>query len=258
MSTTAVRTPVEYEERLARYLFERSEEGRAVRVGEKETSDQAAIVERYRDLFTPDQLDALRDAEGGASGEERELLYRLRKTCESGIVAAELSAREDELENAILAARVEWRGEQLPLRTAQAKLAVLPEYRERDELGALHNAENARFNDERLELLTASDALEAELTGIAGTIERNAEEKAISLHELERALDAASTASAPAYDALRERWFERLLGPEREPVPTSNHTSYLRRLSPLEATYTKERSVEVCVATLRHLGFCIE
>jgi hypothetical protein len=258
VSTTAVRTPVEYEERLARYLFERSEEGRAVRVGEKETSDQAAIVERYRDLFTQGQLDALREAEAGADPDERELLYRLRKTCESGVVAAELAAREDELENAILAARVDWRGEELPLRTAQARLAVLPEYHDRDALGALHNAANARFNDERLELLTAGETLEAELSGIASSIERNGEEKGISLHELETALAAASTRSADAYDVLRERWFERLLGPERDPVPTSNHTSYLRRLSPLEATYTKERSVEVCVATLQKLGFDIQ
>jgi hypothetical protein len=258
VSTTAVRSPVEYEERLADYLFERSEEGRAVRVGEKETSEQAAIVERYRDLFTQGQLDGLREAEAGASSDDRELLYRLRKTCESGIVAAELAAREDELENAILAARIDWRGEELPLRTAQARLAVLPGYRDRDELGALHSAENARFNGERLELLTAGEALEAELSGIASSIERNGEEKGISLHELESALAAASTRSAGAYDVLRERWFERLLGPERDAVPTSNHTSYLRRLSPLEATYTKERSVEVCVATLNHLGFDIQ
>jgi hypothetical protein len=53
---------------------------------------------------------------------------------------------------------------------------------------------------------------------------------------------------------MRRRWFERLLGPDREEVPTSNHTSYLRRLSPLEATYTKERAVEVCMATLDALG----
>ena len=159
MSVAAVRTPAEYEERLARYLFERSEEGRAVRVGEKETSEQAAIVERYRDLFTKPQLETLRGAEGSAPEAERELLYRLRKTCEAGILAAELAAREDELENKILAARVPWRGEELPLRTALAKLAVLPEYRERDELGALYNDENASFNAERLELLTASDAL---------------------------------------------------------------------------------------------------
>ncbi len=258
MSVAAVRTPAEYEERLARYLFERSEEGRAVRVGEKEISEQAAIVERYRDLFTKAQLETLRDSEASAPEAERELLYRLRKTCEGGIVSAELAAQDDALENRILAARIPWRGEEIPLRTAQAKLAVLPEYRERDELGALYNAENATFNDERLELLTASEELEAELSGIAGAVERNSEEKGISLVELERALDQASRASTGAYDRLRERWFEKLLGPERDEVPTSNHTSYLRRLSPLEATYTKERSVPVCAETLRRLGFDIE
>jgi len=257
VNIAVARNPSEYEERLARYLFERSEEGRAVRVGEKETSEQAAIVERYRDLFTTAQLDALREAESGSDG-DRERLYRLRKTCEAGIVAAELSARDDELENRILAARVEWGGEEIPLRTAQAQLAVLPEYRDRDELGEVYNAANAVFNEERLELLTAYHALEAELSGIADAVERNAEEKGVSLHELEAALAEASRASTAAYDTLRERWFERLLGPERAAVPTSSHTSYLRRLSPLEATYTRERSVPVCAETLKHLGFDIE
>jgi hypothetical protein len=254
VSVTEVRTPVEYEERLARYLFERSEEGRAVRVGEKETSEQAAIVDRYRDLFTTGQLDVLREAEEIADGDERELLYRLRKTCEAGIVAGELAAREDELENRVLAARVDWRGEELPLRTAQARLAVLPAYGDRDELGSLANAESARFNDDRRELLAAGESLEAELSGEPDPIARNGDEKGISLRELERALDGAATASADAYDVMRRRWFERLLGPDREEVPTSNHTSYLRRLSPLEATYAKERAVEVCMATLDALG----
>jgi hypothetical protein len=258
MSVTAVRTPAEYEQRLSRYLFDRSEEGRAVRVGEKEISEQAAIVERYRDLFSPAQLDVLHQAEETASGDERELLYRLRKTCESGLIAAELAAREDELENRILAARVPWRGEGLPLRTAQAKLAVLPAYAERDELGELANAVSASFNDDRRELLAAGEALEAELSGEPDPIARNAEEKGISLTELERALAETASAAAAAYEELRERWFEKLLGPERATVPTSNHTSYLRRLSPLEATYAKERAVEVCTATLAALGLDLE
>jgi hypothetical protein len=258
MSTAAVRTPAQYEERLARYSFERSEEARAVRVGEKETSEQAAIVERYRDLFTPEQLEVLRDAEAASDGDERELLYRLRRTCESGIVSAELAAREDELENRILAARVEWGGEELPLRSAQAKLAVLPEYGDREELGRLAIAASARFNDERRELLTAGEELEAELSGEPDAVARNAAEKGISLQQLERALDAASRASTPAFERLRERWFEKLLGSEREPVPSSSHVAYLRRLSPLEATYPKGRAVPVCVATLEALGLDLE
>jgi hypothetical protein len=153
-AATTVRSASEFEEQLQRYLFERSEEGRAVRVGEKEVSEQAAIVARYADLFTRDQLQALQaEEDGAAEGTERERLYRLRKTCEGGIIAAELAERADELENAILAARVTFKGDELPLRTALAKLAVLDDYRDRDELGEIYREASAAFNPHRLDLL---------------------------------------------------------------------------------------------------------
>src|SRR5438045_3401747 len=101
VGTATTRTPAEFEATLQRYLFERSEEARAVRVGEKETSEQAAVVARYADLFSREQLGLLRDCEGEAAGSERERLYRLRKTCEEGLVVAELAERDDELENAM-------------------------------------------------------------------------------------------------------------------------------------------------------------
>jgi hypothetical protein len=255
MSITAVRTPAEYEEELQRYLYERAEEGRAVRVGEKEVSERAEIVARYRDLFTRDQLDALREAEAGAPEDERERIYRLRKTCESGLVEVELSAREDELENAILAARVAYRGEELPLRSAQAQLAVLREFRDREELGELHGDASARFNDDRMELLRAREELDAELSGEPDPVARNEEEKGISLSELSGVLTAASRAADEVYGRLSSRWFDKLLGSDRPEVPTSYHVAWLRRLSPLESTYTKDRATEVCLDTLRKLGF---
>jgi hypothetical protein len=257
--TPAVLSPADYESRLQRYLFERAEEGRAVRVGEKEVSERAEIVARYAELFTRDQLAGLREAESEAGdGEERERLYRLRKTCEAGLISAELAEREDALENAILAARVEFKGDQLPLRTAQAQLAVLTSYADRDELGRLSTEVSATFNDERLDVLRAGEKLEADVSGIDDPVERNEEEKGISLSELEGALAAASEAVTGVYDQLKERWVERLLGPEREQVPSSSHIAYLRRLSPLEAIYTKEQAVPVCMDTLKRLGFDLE
>ena len=259
MSVTAVRTPAEYESQLRRYLFDRSEEGRAVRVGEKEVSERAEIVARYRDLFSREQLEALRSAEDGASeADDRERLYRLRKTCEAGVVAAEMAEREDALENAVLAARVQFQGEELPLRSAQAKLAVLPEYRARDELGKLTGDRSAEFNPERLEVLRSGEELEAEISGERDPVARNEEEKGISLRDLEAALAQASRQTTDAYTVLRDRWFERLLGSERDGTPTSYHVAYLRRLSPLESTYTKERAVEVCMDTVKRLGFDLE
>ncbi len=251
--------PAEFEQQLQRFLFERSEEGRAVRVGEKEVSEQAGIIARYASLFTREQLASLRQAEGEAgSAQDRERLYRLRKTCEGGLVSAELAEREDALENAELASRVVFRGEELPLRSAQARLAVLPEYRDREELGALQAEASALLNPDRLSLLRDSEPLSAELSGIDDPVERNEEEKGISLRELSAALRRVSEDSRHAYEAMRERWFARLLGPEREQRPLSFHSAYMRRLSPLAAIYTKERATRVCFDTLTNLGFELE
>ena len=255
MTVAAVRSPAEYEERLRSYLFERAEEVREVRVGEKEVSERAAIVAAYADLFSREQLEALRAAEAEAEGDEAERFYRLRKECEAGVVDQELSERQDALENAILAERVTFQGEEIPLRTAQARLAVLPEYRDREQLGEINGDASAGFNEGRRELMGAENELAAELSGTVDPIERNEEEKGISIRALAEQLRVASDESAEAYGQLRDRWFERLLGPEREPVPTSYHMAYMRRLSPLEETYTKERSVEVCMETLSRLGF---
>jgi hypothetical protein len=259
MSVTAVRTPAEYESQLRRYLYDRSEEGRAVRVGEKEVSERAEIVARYRDLFSREQIEALHAAEREASDDDdRERLYRLRKTCEAGVVSAELAEREDALENAILAARIEFKGEELPIRSAQAKLAVLADYADREQLGEVTGDGSAEFNAERLEVLRAAEELEAEVSGQADPVVRNEEEKGISLRELEAVLSQASERSTGAYVLLRDRWFEQLLGPERDQVPSSYHVAYLRRLSPLESTYTKDRAVEVCMDTVKRLGFDLE
>jgi hypothetical protein len=258
VATAAVRAPSEFESSLRSYIRERLEEGRAVRVGEKEVSEQATIVARYGHLFSYEHLDSLRAAWAQASGHERERLYRLAKTCESGLVSAVLVEHEDALENAVLATRIEFQGEEMPLRAAEARLAVLPGYRDRAELGELEREATARLNPERIELLAEREELEAEISGEAEPVARNEEEKGISLRELERALAAAAADTAESYGRLRDRWFERLLGPERDAVPTNAHVRWLRRLSPLDGTYTRDRSVEVCVETVQAMGFDLE
>lgn len=255
MTPAIALSPSEFEARLRSYVLERSEESRAVRVGEKEVSEQAEILARYGDLFTLGQLDVLKEAEEEEVGEERERLYRLRKTCEGGIVTGELVAQQDALENALLAARVPFRDEELPLRSAQARLAVLDGYRDREELGTLQADLSAEFNDDRLDLIRAGEALEAEVSGEPDPVGRSEEEKQISLRELTDTLERASKEIETRYLRLRERWFDRLLGPDRERVPSSFHTAWVRRLSPLESTYTRERAVEICLDTLAGLGF---
>jgi hypothetical protein len=250
-----VRTPEDFEAGLARFLYERSEEGRAVRVGEKETSEQAAIVERHADLFSREQHDALRKAEWTGSGEERERLFRLGEAAAGGIIVRELADESDRLENAILAARVEFRGESLPLRAAHAQLAVLDDYAAREELGDLAADVSARFNCDRHELLRRAEELDAELSGDPDPVRRSAERKAVDLHALSAALGDAVGRQLASWEPLRERWTDRILGEARDAEPASYHVSYLRRMSPLAELYAKERSVPVCLETLAALGF---
>ena len=139
--------------------------------------------------------------------------------------------------------------------TAQARLAVLHDYAEREELGDLLADLNATFNDDRLELARAGEELSADLSGEPDPVARNEEEKAISLRTLSSALSAAAAASEQAYLRMRESWFERVLGADRDDEPRSYHMAYVRRLSPLESTYTKERATDICLATLKELGF---
>ncbi len=240
-------------------MAERSEEVRAVRVGEKEVSEQAAIVARYADLFTREQLEELRRLETeAASPDERERLYRLRRSCQSGVVFAELAPLYDALETAELHARVEYGGDSLPLRKAQAELALVADYAAREELGRRTADVSAGLNPQRLELVRAWEALEAELSGEADPVARSEEEKGISLRQLAEVLGDAAALARDRYVDMRERWLDRLLGPDRPALPSFYHAAYIRRLSPLAHVYTKERAVAVCLDTLRGLGLDLE
>ena len=227
-----------------------------MRVGEKDVSEQAEIVARHADLFSTEQLAALSEAEEAeTSVDGRERLHRLRKTCQAGVVVRHLAPLQDALANAELGARVDFAGEEIPLRAAMARLGALPTYAEREELGAAAMDASATLNEQRLELARAGEALQAELTGEVDPVARTEAEKEISLRELASVLDRASAASTDAYGALFERWVERLIGPDRAARPSSYQTPYLVRLSPLADIYSKERATEVCLATLKDLGF---
>ena len=181
-----------------------------------------------------------RRAGGGRT--TRSGLYRLRKTCEGGLAAAELAEREDELENRFLATRVTFQGEEMPLaqRAGEAGRAARATPTARS-WGGSRRRRAPRSTRTGSSCMQASEELAADLSGIADPIERNEEEKAISLHELSRALQAASVEATESYVTLRERWFARLLGDDREDIPSSYHTAWMRRLSTLEETYPRER-----------------
>jgi hypothetical protein len=251
-----VRDADAYEGRLRDLDYEMTEEGRALQVGEKQVSEQAAILERYQDLFTLDQLEALRAEEAAAAAPDAvERLYRLRKTCENGIVGIQEAPELDAFTNAELAKEVEFGGESFPLRSAQALLPTLDGYDDRESLGQRAEAASASLNGARLELLAKHERLVAELSGEPDPVARSERHKGVSFQELDAATATVLDATAARYDELRGRWLDALLGSGRADPPSSYHAGYVGRLIPFAALYSKARVTEVCLATLGELGF---
>jgi hypothetical protein len=258
-NTTAARDVLGFEERLREFDNVLTEEARALWVGQKEVAEFAAISERYADLFTREQLEALLAEEGNAQTDDRrEQLYRLRKTCESGLINARFAAESDSLANQELAAEVVFGDTTMPLREAQARVGLIEDYDDREQLANAAVEVNAGFNNQRLELTRAGQEFAAEITGQPDPVARSEEEKGISLRDLADATSAAADATRARYDELRLRWLDRLLGPNRAEQPQQYHVAYMVRLAPLEAVFTKERATEICVSTLRELGFDLE
>ena len=141
------------------------------------------------------------------------------------------------------------------MRNAQAKLAVLDAYDEREELGEIHADATATMNERRLDVARAAEKMRAELSGIADPVERSEDDKGISLRQLAEVLPDGSALVEDSFMEMRERWLDRILGAERPANPSAYHAAYVRRLSPLRDVYSKERATEVCLATLTELGF---
>ena len=227
----AALTALQFEERLDRYLYERAEEARAVRVGEKETSEQAEIVARYADLFTREQHESLRAEEEAAPGTSV-------SACTASARPASAGSSSPSSPSARTASRTSsWRRGSS---SAASRFRCAPRrrcsrsstsYGDRDELGDLAADASAAFNDERLELMAAGEALDAELSGDPDPVRRSAEREA---HRPPRARGRARPCRARAGRVLRAA--ARAVGSTGSSVrsddaePASYHVSYLRRL----------------------------
>ena len=99
------------------------------------------------------------------------------------------------------------------------------------------------MNDDRLDLLRATEELvgRPHRRARSGGASRGGEgDLAVAARQRPRRRERSSTEDS--YQVLRDRWFDRLLGTDRMPLPSSSHAAYMRRLSPLEHVYTKDRA----------------
>ncbi len=229
--------------------------------GVKSTSEQAAIVARYADLFTPEQLEVLREAgQAETTADERERLYRLRQDLRVGRhrrAASRLSRTSSRTPSS------RWRSsttvEDLPLRTASARMSTLSGVcRAR---GA-RKARDGRLGDAQRPAARACNASEngyersspASPTRFGAARRRRASRSESWLRSSQtratasrrRTTNCARAGSTGSWALIARRCRRRI----------THSTSTASRRSP--DVYSKERATDVCLATLRDLGLDLE
>ena len=183
-----------------------------MRVGEKETSEQAAIVARYADLFTRDAARGARAGRGARRDDrERERLYQAPATCEERHRRRGARRAKTHSRTPFLAARV--------VGTARAAAPIRPgaardgtRVRRRDALGEASSRCPPAFNDERRTLLAAREALEADFPASRAGAPKRAGE-AGPAPAVARRTGPRTSGNRRRFESMRRRWLERLLGP---------------------------------------------
>ena len=213
---------------------------RAVRVGEKETSEQAAIVARYADLFTREQHAALRRGRGRGTGRGPRAALPAARGLRGRHRRQRAGRESDELENAMLAA-----ASRVPRRVAAAPLGAGAARDSRRLRGARRARGAGRGRVGRLQLSSATRCSRRQRRSTPSsrpipTRSRVAPRgRTIDLHALAEALASAVRRRTTSGRRFGEEWLDRILGAERDAEPASYHVAYLRRMSPLAASCTR-------------------
>ncbi len=251
------RSPVDaFEQRLEAFLRIGSEEARAVRVGEKETSEQAAIVAALRGPLHPRAARRAADAEAAATGDDREVGRAAPPDVPGGDRHARARGAGGRARERAPRARVS-RGTERSCRFARPRRASRssPTTAAATRSGERCSTVSSGLQRRAPRAPRGRNELETDVTGDRRPrrAQRGREGRSASA-DPRRRRHAHGSRAPPAFMPARDHWLDRLLGPEREETPANAHVAWIRRLSPLESTYTKERSVAVCLATLRAHG----
>ncbi len=154
-----------------------------------------------------------------------------------------------------------WRGTARSCRSARHRRGSpsSPSTRDRDALGAAVLDVSAGFNDERRALLDRSQRARGRGDGDrrAGRPQRGRRRASRSARSWTRSTGRGSRAR-PRSRRSASAGSTACSARNARRRPRSAHMAWIRRLSPLEATYTKERSVPVCLETLHALGFDLD
>lgn len=237
---------------LEQAYYELITESRLARVGLKERQETAPIVERYRYLYTPEQIAATRREMEAASGERREELTRLYFALLEGYVEARVAPLNDELVSALATARAEVDGQSYAFHALIPTITLTadPDQRERLYTGLVGVV--AERNPLIGRVMATTEAALAE-QGFDHYIDFVAAMKRVDYAAFATVIQQTLDATRPLYEGHVAPWVGEMVGRPLDGLSPA-HTYWLRRNQAPEELFPAAKMEQALRATLRGLG----
>lgn len=243
----------EIEKRLEDYIYEISNEGRLTRVGLKDTSEAAAIQQKYADLFKKDAVDALAAALAEADGVRREELKRYHAYLQDGYLYNSFAERMDAQLTRLLGTKVEVDGKEIGYFELQPRWVNEPDFAKRDRLYDAFLKVNRDELPFQQELVAEELGQLAEEFGETDYVAYMAKRKDFAYAPFLAKLQVLADKLRPMYEQVMEG---RTKAAFRKPLGTMRpvHANYLNQLGEFTEFFPAERLVPVVEGTLGELG----
>jgi hypothetical protein len=237
---------------LAQFGADYSTESRLAWVGEKDTPDRAAIVRRYRDLFTTSQVESAKAFYESATEEMKERARRVYFALLSMNIAEQTVEMDDRLDAKLLKAKVEIDGEKLPYYQAVSETMHEPDFERRESLFTAAEKVIADTNSLRREMLARELKVISDW-GYSNFVDLVATEKLMDYKAFRSSINQLAEAITPIYIDAMGKWVSEALGREFPGIHRV-HASYLRGVPKFNQYFPSERLASVADKSFAALG----
>lgn len=252
----SIRSADEVAELYEQAYYELTTEGRLARVGLKERQETAPIIERYRFLYTTEQIAATRAEMERATGERREEVTRLYFALLEGYVDTRTAALNDELISALATATVAVNGQTYPFHAIVPAITRAADPNLREQLFAALVEVVATYNPLMARIQHETESTLSEL-GYKRYLNFVAAMKRVDYARFAEVIGQTLQGTQPLYDAHVAPWVQEMIGRSLGDLSPA-HAYWLRRNQAPEEFFPAEKMEGALRATLRGLGIDLD
>ena len=230
------------EDKLSKFIYELENEGRLVRVGLKDKAQTAKIYKKYKDLFTKEVFDQIKEKiQRAKTLGEKDILERIYFTIASSYIGHELAKEEDKITTYFSGAKVQINGESVAFYQLSPMIAKDPLFEKREKLDEFAIPIINKINPQKQSLVNNEIKLMKKL-GFSSYVDFYQKSKRIDYAKFYKVVLKLKKDTEKLWQKVMPCVSQEVLGRPFKNIRAC-HLGYLRSISMFDNFYPKDKVV---------------